>query len=151
MLERIEKAFPTEKEHEGPKASVTGGGSSKKRMVAFSDRIPKKPRMDSKHCALCKQHRGLHNTHNTRECHKYEKDGTPKKAFAGKSAQRNPCNRNVPREHNTTYAQLSAKIMKLEKFNTKLKCTNKSASAIATVTATTPTHPEVMGSVALGN
>jgi hypothetical protein len=29
-LERIEKAFPTEKEWEGPKASVTGGGSSKK-------------------------------------------------------------------------------------------------------------------------
>jgi hypothetical protein len=29
-LERIKKAFPTEKECKGPKASVTGGGSSKK-------------------------------------------------------------------------------------------------------------------------
>jgi hypothetical protein len=37
VLERIEKAFPTEKEHEGPKASATGCDSSKKRMVAFSD------------------------------------------------------------------------------------------------------------------
>ena len=37
VLECIEKAFLTEKEHEGPKASVTGGRSSKKRMVAFSD------------------------------------------------------------------------------------------------------------------
>jgi hypothetical protein len=36
-LERIEKAFPTDKEREGPKASVTGGGSSKKQMVSFSD------------------------------------------------------------------------------------------------------------------
>jgi hypothetical protein len=36
-LERIEKTFPTEKECKGPKASATEGGSSKKRMVSFSD------------------------------------------------------------------------------------------------------------------
>ena len=36
-LYRIEKVFPTEKEHEGPNASTTGGGSCKKRMVTFSD------------------------------------------------------------------------------------------------------------------
>ncbi len=41
-LERIKKAFPTEKERKGPKASATGGGSSKKWMVSFSDQIPKK-------------------------------------------------------------------------------------------------------------
>jgi len=86
---------------------------------------PQKPHKDAKHCALCKQHGGAHNTHNMRECHKYEKDGTPKKAFAGKSTQRNPCNRNVPNEHNTSYVQLSAKITKLEKSNKKLKRENK--------------------------
>jgi hypothetical protein len=47
------------------------------------------------------------------ECRKYEKDGTPKKAFAGKSTQRNLSNRNAPREHNISYAQLSVKIVKL--------------------------------------
>jgi hypothetical protein len=36
-LECIEKAFLTEKECEGPKASMTGGDSSKKMMVTFSD------------------------------------------------------------------------------------------------------------------
>ena len=36
-LERIKKANSTEKEWEGPKANTTGGGSSKKRMVTFSD------------------------------------------------------------------------------------------------------------------
>ena len=36
-LECIKKAYPTEKEHEEPKASVAGGGSSIKRMVSFSD------------------------------------------------------------------------------------------------------------------
>ena len=126
-LERIEKAFPTEKEREGPKASMTGGGSSKKRMVSFSDRIPKKSRKEAKHCALCKKHGGAQNTHNTGDCRKYEKDGTPKRAFAGKGAQqqRNPRNRNAPRESNNSYAQLSAKIAKLEKSNKKLKRANK--------------------------
>ena len=37
VLEHIEKAFLTEKERKGPKASTTGGGSSKKRMVSFSN------------------------------------------------------------------------------------------------------------------
>jgi hypothetical protein len=37
VLEHIEKAFPTKKEHKGSKASVTGGCSSKKRIVAFRD------------------------------------------------------------------------------------------------------------------
>jgi len=118
VLERIEKAFPTKKEHEGPKANTNGGGSSKKKMVTFSDPIPKKSRRDAKHFVLW-------NTHNTGECLKYEKDRTPRKAFIGKSAQRNPCSRNVPCRHNTSYTQLSVKIAKLEKSNKELKRLNK--------------------------
>ncbi len=79
-LECIKKAYPTEKEWEGPKANTTGGGSSKKRMVTFSDWIPKKSRQGTKHCALCKKHGGTHNTHNTGDCKKFNSDGTPKKA-----------------------------------------------------------------------
>jgi hypothetical protein len=124
-LECIEKAFPTENECEGPKASATGGGSSKKWMVSFNDRIPKKSRKEAKHCALCKKHGDAQNTHNTGDCRKYEKDGTLKKAFTGKSAKHSPCNRNALREHNTSYAQLSAKIAKLEDSNKKLKRMNK--------------------------
>jgi hypothetical protein len=126
-LERIEKAFPTEKEREEPKASATGGGSSKKHMVSFTDRIPKKSRKEAKHCALSKKHGGAQNTHNTGDCRKYKKDGTPKRAFAGKNAQqqRNPCIRNALRESNNSYAQLSMKIAKLEKSNKKLKHANK--------------------------
>ncbi len=61
------------------------------------------------------------------DCRKYEKDGTPKRAFAGESAQqqRNPRNQNAPHESNNSYAQLSAKIAKLEKSNKKLKRANK--------------------------
>ena len=96
-------------------------------MVSFTDQIPKKSCKEAKHCVLCKKHGGMQNTHNTRECRKYEKDGTPKRAFAGKSTQqqRNPCNRNAPRESNNSYVQLFVKIAKLEKSNKKLKRANK--------------------------
>jgi len=67
----------------------------------------------------------MQNTHNMGECRKYEKEGTPKMDFAGKSMQCNPRNRNVPHEHNTCYAQLSMKIAKLDKTNKKLKLANK--------------------------
>ena len=64
-LEHIKNAFPTKKERKEPKAGSTGGSSSKKKMVSSDDRIPKKPRKDAKHCALCKKHGGPQNTHNT--------------------------------------------------------------------------------------
>jgi hypothetical protein len=125
VLERIKKAFPAEKECEGPKASMTGGDSSKKLMASFSDQIPKKSHKKAKYCALCKRHGGAQNTHNTGECRKHEKDGTPKRAFAGKSMQRrNPHNRNALCKHNNSYVQFSVKIMKLEKCNKKLKHVN---------------------------
>ena len=120
MLEHIGKVFPTENEYGGPKTSANGGGSSKKSMVSFSDWIPKKSCKEAKYSALCKKHGGMKNTHNTGDCHKYERDGTPKKAFEGKSLQCNLCNRNAPHEHNTSYAQLFAKIVMLEKSNKKL-------------------------------
>ena len=88
-LERIEKAFPTEKDRKRPKTGTTGGSSSKKRMVTFIDRIPKKSRKDAKHCALCKKHGGMQNTHNTGDSKKYNSYGTPKKGFAGNNMQRN--------------------------------------------------------------
>jgi len=71
--ECTKNAFPTEKEYKGTHMSAKGGSSFKKKMVAFSKQIPKKRRMDAKHCILCKQHGGVHNTHNTMECHELEK------------------------------------------------------------------------------
>ena len=124
-LERIEKAFPTEKDHEKPKAGATGGGSSKKKMFFFDNQIPKKTHKDAKHCALCRKHGGAQNTHNIGDCKKYNSDGTPKKGFAGKSAQHSPQNGSSQHGKKTNYAQLSTKIEKLEKSNEKLKRANK--------------------------
>jgi len=131
--------------------SAKGGGSSKKKMVTFSDQIPKKCRMDAKHCILCEHHGGAHNTHDTMESHEYEKDRTPNPAFTGNSRQCNLHRRNAPREQNNSYMQFSTKIAKFEKSNKKLKRMTKSASMIMKVTTQTPTHPEVMGPVAQGN
>jgi len=106
VVERIEKAYPTDKECKAVRKTAKGGGSSKKRMVSFNEPIPKKCHMDAKHCALCKKHEGVHTTHHTEECHMYE-DGTPKKSFGGENAQHPAHNKNALHDHNSAYAQFS--------------------------------------------
>eukprot|EP00804_Cyclotella_cryptica_P002090 CCRYP_006517-RA/>CCRYP_006517-RA protein AED:0.47 eAED:0.47 QI:0/-1/0/1/-1/1/1/0/105 len=63
----------------------------------MDSRIPKKPKKvgwTEKHCVLCKKHGGPHKSHNTRDCRRYNKDGTPikKNGGAGKphSKERKP-------------------------------------------------------------
>ncbi len=81
--------------------------------------IPKKVRFE-KHCNLCKKHGGTYTTHMTRDCNKYEKDGTEKSTFraAKKGGKKNyPVNQN--------FAQLTKKIDKLEKALKKSGKTGK--------------------------
>ncbi len=71
--------------------------------------VPKKVCFE-KHCYLCKKHRGAYTTHNTRECHRFKKDGKEKADFrAAKKGGR----KGNPVSHN--FAQLTEKIEKLEK------------------------------------
>ncbi len=72
-------------------------------------RVPKKVRFE-KHCNLCKKHGGAYTTHNTSDCHSFEKDRKEKSIFrAAKKGGRkgNPVNHN--------FAQLTEKIKKLKK------------------------------------
>ncbi len=71
-------------------------------------RVPKKVRLE-KHCNLCKKHGAAHTTHNTSECHRFEKDGKEKSSF--RAAQKGGYNRNPI---NQNFAQLTNKIKKLE-------------------------------------
>ena len=105
------------------------------------------------HFKLCKKHEGAHMTYNTMECCKYEMDSgwTPKKAFLGRNVQGNSRGSNTMSSLKSAYVQLSAKIVKLEKSNKKLKHTTRSASMITTVTSMTLTRPEVMGMEVWGN
>ncbi len=45
-----------------------------------SPRVPKKVHTE-KHCNLCKKHGGAYTTHNTHNCHRFEKDRTEKSDF----------------------------------------------------------------------
>ncbi len=58
-----------------PKKGTSGGGSS--------ERVPKKERAE-KFCQLCMTHGGPHQTHNTCDCCRYDKEGKPLGAAAGK-------------------------------------------------------------------
>eukprot|EP00804_Cyclotella_cryptica_P004891 CCRYP_004940-RA/>CCRYP_004940-RA protein AED:0.36 eAED:0.84 QI:0/0/0/1/1/1/2/0/428 len=66
-------------------------------MESIDSRIPKKPKKvgwTEKHCVLCKKHGGPHKSHNSHDCRRYNKDGTPikKNGGAGKpnSKERKP-------------------------------------------------------------
>eukprot|EP00804_Cyclotella_cryptica_P001257 CCRYP_012760-RA/>CCRYP_012760-RA protein AED:0.37 eAED:0.37 QI:34/0/0.5/1/1/1/2/0/392 len=120
-LEKIEKAFPTERDQSAKKGKLNPSESNKRKMVSFNEPIPKKVRKMARHCALCKKHGGAHATHNTSDCRKYEKDGKPKKGF-GKGKHGSTA---LDKKTASAFAQLSAKVEKLEKANKRLKKSSK--------------------------
>ena len=71
----------------------------------------KKP---DKKCALCEKHGGKHTTHNTGDCRKYEKDGTPKAGFKKTSKS----DSNFAKKDCLSYQAFSER---LDKIDTKLK------------------------------
>jgi hypothetical protein len=95
------------------KSSSNKGKNGKKLPGTNSTvRVPKKVCFEKfeKHCKLCKKHGGTHTMHNTRDCCRFEKDGTEKSSFpaATKGGKKNyPVNQN--------FVQLTKKINKLEK------------------------------------
>jgi hypothetical protein len=76
-----------------------------KRPGTESPRVPKKVRT-KKHCDLCKKHGGAHTTHNTRDCRRFEKDGTFRAAKKGRKS---------PNPTKQSFAQLGDKLDTLEK------------------------------------
>ena len=113
LLEAIERVCTHEKgklDEKSKKSSFNGKKGEKRPGTDPTVHVPKKVRFE-KNCDLCKKHGGAHTTHTTRECHKYEKDGTEKSSFhaAKKGGKKNyPVNQN--------FAQLTKKIEKLEKL-----------------------------------
>jgi hypothetical protein len=112
LLEAIERICTHEKgkpDEKSKKSSFNGKKGKKRPGTDPMVRVPKKAQFE-KNCDLCKKHGGAHTTHTTRECCKYEKDGTEKSSFhaAKKGGKKNyPVNQN--------FVQLTKKIEKLEK------------------------------------
>jgi hypothetical protein len=83
LLEAIERVCTHEKDkpdEKFKKPSFKSEKGKKRPSTSPTVRVPKKVCFE-KHCNLCKKHGGAHTTHNTGECHKYEKDGTGKSSF----------------------------------------------------------------------
>ena len=88
-IERVMNERYAEKQKAKGKSKLDkpdGGGnpSPKKRSSGgSSERVPKKVRSE-KFCQRCKTHGGPHQTHNTSDCRKYDKDGKPLGTAPGK-------------------------------------------------------------------
>eukprot|EP00804_Cyclotella_cryptica_P001371 CCRYP_014131-RA/>CCRYP_014131-RA protein AED:0.40 eAED:0.42 QI:0/-1/0/1/-1/1/1/0/379 len=95
VLENIENN--AELDNKPANTTKAKGADTERKMESMDSRIPKKPKKvgwTEKHCVLCKKHGGPHKSHNTRDCRRYNKDGTPikKNGGAGKpsSKERKP-------------------------------------------------------------
>jgi hypothetical protein len=69
-----------------PSVTKMKGADGKCTMEWMDSRIPKKPEKvgwTNKHCVLCKKHSRPHKSHNTCNCHHFNKDGTPIKKNGG--------------------------------------------------------------------
>jgi hypothetical protein len=87
-LEAIERVCAYEKGksdnfEKSDKSSNNGEKGKKCPGTNSTVRVPKKVRFEKfeKHCELCKKHGGAHTTHITRDCRRFEKDGTEKSSF----------------------------------------------------------------------
>jgi hypothetical protein len=110
-LKAIERVCTHKKAHvpSGEKASHKNKAGAKRPSTGATMRVPKKVRF-KKSCKLCKKHGGAHTMHTTKDCCKYEKDGTLKADFrAAKKAGKKP---NPVKQ---SFAQLSKKLDRLEK------------------------------------
>ncbi len=93
----------------GKKASYKNKAGAKRPSNGATKQACKKVRFE-KSCKLCKKHGGTHTTHPTKDCYKYEKDGTEKANFP---AAKKPGKKPNPAKQ--LFAQFSKKLDKLER------------------------------------
>jgi hypothetical protein len=65
---------------------------------------------------LCQKHWGANTTHNTGDCHKYEKDGTLKKGFSKIAAIGQKCHGSGKKENSNSFTQIMEHFSKLKKI-----------------------------------
>jgi hypothetical protein len=142
-LKAIERVCTHKKAHvpSVERASHKNEAGTKRPSTGATMRVPKKVRFE-KSCKLCKKYGGAHTTHTTKDCPKYEKDGTLKANFsAAKKAGKKP---NPAKQ---SFSQLREKLDHLEK--TLKKASQSLRNAVGTIAI--PTANKKLGWVALGN
>jgi hypothetical protein len=111
LLEAIKRVctYKRGKSESSKKSSHKSKKGKKRPGTKATVRVPKKVCFE-KHCNLCKKNGGAYTTHNTHECHRFEKDGKEK---SNVPAARKDGKKGNPVNHN--FAQLTKKIEKLKK------------------------------------
>lgn len=82
----------------------------------------------------------MHTTHNTLECHKYERISTAKWDFVRRNTPEPSCGPKTSHLSSSACIKLSAKIDQVKKSPQKLKYAQKNVSVIVKVTTMTQTH-----------
>ncbi len=124
ILENVEKVVASSNAKEkAAKESVekaTGKYDKGKHKGAnlHENRIPKKAKI-KKNCALCQKYRGVHTTHNTGECHKYDTYGTLQKSFIGKAAIGQKRQGSGKKETSNSFVQIMERFSSLETVKTQ--------------------------------
>ena len=128
ILEHIEVAHPVHETSAAVKPLKSQGLEQPSKKFTQGGRIPRKPkhaRSDNarveKNCDLCKKHGGAHTTHNTAECRRYKKDGTPTRGTSHHQGKSSGNDRNSKK----SYAQVVARMEKLEKSLKKVNRKSK--------------------------
>jgi hypothetical protein len=120
-LEAIEHICTQKKANasSGKRASQRNKTGTKRPSTGAMKQVPKKVHF-KKHCDLLKNHGGMHTMHNTKDCHRYEKNRTVKANFctAKKVGKR-------PNPANQSFAQLSKTLEKLKKTLKKASIKSK--------------------------
>jgi hypothetical protein len=110
-LKAIEHVCTPEKAHaqSGEKASHKNKAGAKRPSTGATKQAPKEVCFE-RSCKLCKKHGGAHTTYTTKDCHRYEEDGTAKANFCTTKKEGKK-----PNQATQLFAQLSKKLDKLEK------------------------------------
>jgi hypothetical protein len=90
-IERVMKERDGERHNSKEKAVVaapTKGKPSKGSPKGGSTKSAPKKAKTEKYCQRCKTHGGAHQTHNTNECRRYDKDGKPTRHFGSKTSEK---------------------------------------------------------------
>ena len=116
ILEKIENN--AELDAKPPNMNKTRGAGEKRKMESSDSRIPKKQKsvtFSEKYCALCKKHGGPHKSHNTRDCRRFNPDGTRVKKHGGAVSKGGHANRHRSKDNQregANFAQLIRKEVK---------------------------------------
>eukprot|EP00804_Cyclotella_cryptica_P021700 CCRYP_012865-RA/>CCRYP_012865-RA protein AED:0.10 eAED:0.80 QI:0/0/0/1/1/1/3/0/405 len=124
ILEQIEVVHQVDERQLSSKPAKAQGAKP----FVLGAQIPKKPKQActeytriDKNCKLCKKHGDARTTHNTAECCRYNKDGTPTEGTFGQAARKSRDDSRPKKSYSQVLARMEKLEMSLKKANKKGK------------------------------